>query len=90
MHLPREEGYRHKQTPHNGPALAGYGALRPNASLPRSSTRALPHLQRVKYATARWVDWYNNRRLHGSLDHWTPAESEAAHYATRNREPQPV
>ncbi len=26
VHLPREEGYRHKQTPRNGPALAGYGA----------------------------------------------------------------
>lgn len=27
VHLPREEGYRHKQTPKNGPALAGYGAI---------------------------------------------------------------
>jgi len=27
VHLPREDGYRHKQTPKNGPALAGYGAL---------------------------------------------------------------
>jgi IS30 family transposase len=27
IHLPREEGYRHKETPRNGPALAGYGAL---------------------------------------------------------------
>ena len=27
VHLPREEGYRHKHTPKNGPALAGYGAL---------------------------------------------------------------
>ena len=26
VHLPREEGYRHKETPKNGPALAGYGA----------------------------------------------------------------
>ena len=26
VHLPREEGYRHKETPRNGPALAGYGA----------------------------------------------------------------
>jgi IS30 family transposase len=25
--LPREEGYRHRQTPKNGPALAGYGAI---------------------------------------------------------------
>lgn len=27
VHLPREEGYRHKETPKNGPALAGYGAI---------------------------------------------------------------
>jgi IS30 family transposase len=27
VHLPREEGYRHKHTVKNGPALAGYGAL---------------------------------------------------------------
>ena len=26
VHLPREAGYRHKETPKNGPALAGYGA----------------------------------------------------------------
>ncbi len=25
--LPREEGYRHKETVKNGPALAGYGAI---------------------------------------------------------------
>lgn len=27
VHLPREEGYRHKETSKHGPALAGYGAL---------------------------------------------------------------
>ncbi len=27
VHLPREEGYRHKHTPKTGPALAGYGAV---------------------------------------------------------------
>ena len=26
VHLPREAGYRHKDTPKNGPALGGYGA----------------------------------------------------------------
>ena len=44
----------------------------------------------VEYATAGWVDWYNERRLHGSLGMMTPAEFETAHYATLNREPQPV
>lgn len=44
----------------------------------------------VEYATAGWVDWYNNRRLHGSLGMVSPTEFENAHYATLNREPQPV
>ena len=44
----------------------------------------------VEYATAGWVDWYNTRRLHSSLEMMTPVEFEQAHYATLNREPQPV
>jgi transposase InsO family protein len=44
----------------------------------------------VEYATAGWVDWYNNRRLHSSLGYLTPSEYEQAHYATLNREPQPA
>lgn len=44
----------------------------------------------VEWATAGWVDWYNNRRLHSSLGYLTPDEFEQAHYATLNREPQPV
>ena len=44
----------------------------------------------VEWATAGWVDWYNNRRLHSSLDYLTPEEFEQAHYATLNREPQPT
>ena len=27
VHLPREEGYRHKETPKNGPALGGYDGI---------------------------------------------------------------
>jgi len=33
VHLPREDGYRHKETPKNGPALAGYGAITMKNSL---------------------------------------------------------
>jgi len=44
----------------------------------------------VEYATAGWVDWHNNRRLHSILDYQTPVEFEQAHYAALNREPQPV
>ena len=44
----------------------------------------------VEYATAGWVDWYNDRRLHSTLGHLTPVEYETAHYAALNPEPQPV
>jgi putative transposase len=44
----------------------------------------------VEYATAGWVDWYNNRRLHGTLGNVPPVEYEQAHYAALNREPHPV
>ena len=44
----------------------------------------------VDWATTGWVDWYNSRRLHSSLDYSTPEEFETAHYAALNRELQPV
>ncbi len=44
----------------------------------------------VEYATAGWVDWYNHRRLHGTLGMLTPIEYEQAHYAALSREPQPT
>src|SRR5450830_570795 len=44
----------------------------------------------VEYATAGWVDWYNNRRLHSTLGNVPPVEYEHAHYAALNREPQPA
>ena len=44
----------------------------------------------VEWATAGWIDWYNNRRLHSTLGYRTPAEAEQAHYAALNREPQPA
>ncbi len=44
----------------------------------------------VEYATAGWVDWYNQRRLHSSLGYLTPTEYEQAHHAALNREPAPV
>jgi transposase InsO family protein len=44
----------------------------------------------VEYATSGWVDWYNERRLHGSLGMLSPVEYETAHYAALNPEPQPA
>ena len=44
----------------------------------------------VEYATAGWVDWYNNRRLHGSIGMVPPAEYEQDHYVALTPEVQPV
>lgn len=44
----------------------------------------------VEYSTARWVGWWNHRRLHSSIGQIPPAEHEQAYYAALNREPQPV
>ena len=44
----------------------------------------------VEWVTAGWVDWYNHRRLHGSLGWHTPVEYEQDYYAALNREPQPA
>jgi putative transposase len=44
----------------------------------------------VEYTTADWVDWYNHRRLHGSLGMVPPAEYEHAHYAALTPQEQPV
>jgi putative transposase len=43
----------------------------------------------VEYATAGWVDWYNHRRLHGTLGMLTPVEYEQAHYAASKPQQQP-
>jgi putative transposase len=34
----------------------------------------------VELATLAWVQWWNQRRLHGTLDHIPPAEHEARYY----------
>ena len=44
----------------------------------------------VEYATAGWVDWYNHRRLHGSLGMVSPNEFEQTYYAALTEEPLPA
>jgi putative transposase len=34
----------------------------------------------IELATLAWVGWWNQRRLHGALDHIPPAEHEALYY----------
>lgn len=38
-------------------------------------------LDDLELATARWVAWFNDDRLHSELDDRTPAEAEADYYA---------
>jgi putative transposase len=39
-------------------------------------------LDDLEIATVEYIDWYNNRRLHGELGHIPPAEYEALHAMT--------
>jgi putative transposase len=36
--------------------------------------------EQVELATLAWVQWWNQRRLHGALDHLPPAEHQALYY----------
>ncbi|GLW36060.1 putative transposase for insertion sequence element IS986/IS6110 [Actinoplanes regularis] len=40
-------------------------------------------LDDLEMATVEYIDWYNNRRLHGELNHVPPAEHEALHAMTQ-------
>jgi putative transposase len=40
-------------------------------------------LEDLEMATVEYIDWYNNRRLHGELGHVPPTEHEALHAMTR-------
>ena len=39
--------------------------------------------EQLELATARWVEWYNNRRLHSSIGDLPPAEFESTYYRER-------
>jgi len=62
VHLPREQGYRHKQSIKNGPALAGYGAITMKNAL-ASTMSSLPELMR------RSLTWDRGKELsaHGQF-----------------------
>ncbi len=40
----------------------------------------------VEFATLEYIDWFNNRRLHGEIGHVPPAELEEVFYASRAEE----
>lgn len=51
----------------------------------RSSWRSF---EQVEYATMEWIDWYNERRLHGACEYRSPAAYEDAYYARLEPTPE--
>ena len=41
------------------------------------------HLEAVEFATLEWVDWFNNRRLLGSIGDVPPSEFECAYHQSQ-------
>jgi putative transposase len=37
----------------------------------------------LELATAKWVEWWNHRRLHGAADNLPPAEYESLYHERR-------
>ena len=49
------------------------------------------HAEHIELETLAWVDWFNNRRLHGELGDIPPAEFEELYYArTRTQQQVPT
>jgi putative transposase len=48
------------------------------------------NVEHVEWATLNYVDWFNNRRIHESLDYVSPVEFEAHYYDTNESESLPV
>ena len=44
------------------------------------------NVEHVEWATLNYVDWFNNRRIHESLDYVPPVEFEAHYYETNESE----
>ncbi|OBS03362.1 integrase [Mycobacterium gordonae] len=56
IHLPREEGYRHKHSVKNGPALAGYGAITMKNALANT-------LSKLPEQLARSLTWDRGKEM---------------------------
>ena len=44
--------------------------------------------EQLELATLLYLEWFNNRRIHGEIGDHTPAEHENIHY--RQQQPQPA
>jgi putative transposase len=62
----------------NALAETVFGLYKTELIRPRGPWR---NVDAVELATLRWVDWFNNQRLHSHLDDRPPAEFEAAYIA---------
>ncbi|GAA1687144.1 hypothetical protein GCM10009808_00160 [Microbacterium sediminicola] len=57
---------------------------------PALDAGSLHTVDNVKWVTAEWVDWYNNRRLHSTHGEVPPNEFEAVYYAHLETPSHPV
>ena len=48
--------------------------------------RSWPNREAVEWATLDWVDWFNHKRLLGSIGDIPPAEAEAAYHRQQERQ----
>jgi putative transposase len=64
----------------NAPAEAVNGLYKAEVIRKRGPWRSL---EQVELATAEWVDWWNQRRLHSAINNMPPAEYEALYYQQR-------
>jgi putative transposase len=60
--------------------LFKHEAIRADSPFRSGPLHGLPDVEKITY---EYVDWYNNRRLHGSLDLQTPEEYEQAYYTQK-------
>jgi transposase InsO family protein len=44
------------------------------------------NVEHVEWATLNYLDWFNNRRIHESLDYVSPVEFQRAYYDTSKSE----
>jgi putative transposase len=58
------------------------GLYKTELILPYSSSRNWSGVREVERETAEWVRWYNNERIHSSIDYMTPIEWEVMYSDT--------
>lgn len=66
----------------NALAESQIGLYKTELIRPEGPWRDVDH---VEVETLNWVDWFNNERIHESIDDMTPRAVEEFHYAARNR-----